>query len=36
MPARWRAKRPYFTDKGLQNWQWLGAIRATLPGAKSH
>lgn len=32
--ARWRAKRPYFTDKGLQNWQWVGAVRAMLPGAK--
>jgi Tfp pilus assembly protein PilF len=32
--ARWRAKHPYFTDKGLQNWQWIGAIRAMLPGAK--
>jgi tetratricopeptide (TPR) repeat protein len=32
--ARWRMKRPYSTDKGLQNWQWLGAIRAMLPGAK--
>jgi Tfp pilus assembly protein PilF len=32
--ARWRVKRPYFTDKGLQNWQWVGAIRAMLPGAK--
>lgn len=32
--ARWRAKRPYFTDKNLQNWQWIGAIRAMLPGAK--
>ena len=32
--ARWRAKRPYFTDKGLQNWEWIGAIRAMLPGAK--
>jgi hypothetical protein len=32
--ARWRTKRPYFTDKGLQNWQWVGAIRAMLPGAK--
>jgi Tfp pilus assembly protein PilF len=32
--ARWRNKRPYFTDKGLQNWQWVGAIRAMLPGAK--
>jgi Tfp pilus assembly protein PilF len=32
--ARWRAKRPYFTDKSLQNWQFIGAIRAMLPGAK--
>jgi Tfp pilus assembly protein PilF len=32
--ARWHAKRPYFTDKGLLNWQWVGAIRAMLPGAK--
>ncbi|RDS83303.1 tetratricopeptide repeat-containing sulfotransferase family protein [Dyella psychrodurans] len=32
--ARWRAKRTYSTDKGLQNWQWVGAIRAMLPGAK--
>ena len=32
--ARWRAKRPYFTDKGLQNWQWVGAIHAMFPGAK--
>lgn len=32
--ARWRTRRPYFTDKGLQNWQWIGAIRAMLPGAK--
>ena len=32
--ARWRTKRPCFTDKGLQNWQWVGAIRAMLPGAK--
>jgi Tfp pilus assembly protein PilF len=32
--AQWRTKRPYFTDKGLQNWQWIGAIRAMLPGAK--
>ncbi|HTV84572.1 MAG TPA: sulfotransferase [Dyella sp.] len=31
---RWRAKRPCFTDKGLQNWQWIGAIGAMLPGAR--
>lgn len=32
--ARWRTRRPYFTDKGLENWQWIGAICAMLPGAK--
>jgi Tfp pilus assembly protein PilF len=32
--ARWRTKRPCFTDKGLQNWQWIGVIRNMLPGAK--
>jgi Flp pilus assembly protein TadD len=32
--SHWRTKRPYFTDKSLQNWQWIGAIRAMLPGAK--
>jgi tetratricopeptide (TPR) repeat protein len=32
--ARWRTNRPCFTDKGLQNWQWIGVIRAMLPGAK--
>lgn len=32
--ARWRESRPYFTDKGLLNWQWVGAVRAMLPGAK--
>jgi Tfp pilus assembly protein PilF len=32
--ARWRMQRPFFTDKGLQNWQWIGVIRAMLPGAK--
>lgn len=32
--ACWRNRRPYFTDKGLQNWQWIGAIRAMLPGAR--
>jgi tetratricopeptide (TPR) repeat protein len=32
--ARWRENRPYFTDKGLLNWQWVGAVRAMLPGAK--
>jgi len=32
--ARWREKRPRFTDKGLLNWQFVGAILAMLPGAK--
>jgi Tfp pilus assembly protein PilF len=32
--AHWRSRRPRFTDKGLQNWQWIGAIRAMLPGAR--
>lgn len=32
--ARWRTSRPYFTDKGLQNWQWVGVIHNMLPGAK--
>lgn len=32
--ARWRIKRLYSTDKGLQNWKWIGVIRAMLPGAK--
>jgi Tfp pilus assembly protein PilF len=32
--AHWRVGRPYSTDKGLQNWQWIGAIRAMLPGAR--
>jgi Tfp pilus assembly protein PilF len=32
--AKWREKRPFFTDKNLQNWLCVGAIRAMLPGAK--
>ncbi len=32
--AHWRTQHPCFTDKGLQNWQWIGVIRAMLPGAK--
>lgn len=31
--ARWQT-RPRFTDKGLSNWQTLGAAFAMLPGAK--
>lgn len=32
--ARWREKRPRFTDKGLLNWSLAGAALAMLPGAK--
>jgi tetratricopeptide (TPR) repeat protein len=31
--AKWRVERPVFTDKGLSNWTYVGAIRAMLPGA---
>lgn len=31
---RWRDSRPRFTDKGLFNWQYVGAVVAMLPGAK--
>jgi tetratricopeptide (TPR) repeat protein len=32
--ARWRAKRPRFTDKMPSNWHYVGAIRSMLPGAR--
>jgi tetratricopeptide (TPR) repeat protein len=32
--AKWRGERPVFTDKGLSNWTYAGAIRAMLPGAR--
>jgi len=32
--ARWRQSRPRFTDKGLSNWQYIGAAMAMLPGAR--
>ena len=32
--ARWREKRPRFTDKELRNWPLVGAALAMLPGAK--
>ncbi|MBD8900605.1 sulfotransferase, partial [Rhodanobacter sp. DHG33] len=32
--ARWREKRPRFTDKELRNWTLVGAALAMLPGAK--
>jgi len=31
--AHWRRQRPMFTDKLPNNWIYLGAIRAMLPGA---
>jgi Tfp pilus assembly protein PilF len=32
--ARWRQRKPLFTDKLPGNWMHIGAIRAMLPGAK--
>lgn len=32
--ARWRRERPVFTDKLPNNWIYIGAIRAMLPGAR--
>jgi len=32
--AQWRKDRPVFTDKGLTNWAYVGALRAMLPGAR--
>lgn len=32
--ARWRNRKPFFTDKLPGNWMHVGAIRAMLPGAK--
>jgi tetratricopeptide (TPR) repeat protein len=32
--AHWRRKRPIFTDKLPNNWIYIGAIRAMLPGAR--
>lgn len=32
--APWRAKRPRFTDKNVNNWPLLGAALMMLPGAK--
>jgi tetratricopeptide (TPR) repeat protein len=32
--ARWRTSRPRFTDKGLDNWRYVGAAMAMLPGAR--
>jgi len=32
--ARWRVRKPVFTDKLPGNWLWLGAAMAMLPGAR--
>lgn len=32
--ARWRQRRPIFTDKLPNNWIYIGAIRSMLPGAR--
>lgn len=32
--ARWRGAKPISIDKGLDNWRYLGAARAMLPGAR--
>ncbi len=32
--VRWRTERPRFTDKGLSNWQYVGAALAMLPAAR--
>lgn len=32
--AYWRRERPGFTDKLPNNWMYMGAIRAMLPGAR--
>ena len=31
--ARWRHERPVSTDKALDNWKYVGAIRLMLPGS---
>ncbi|SFN01477.1 Sulfotransferase family protein [Dokdonella immobilis] len=32
--ARWRSQRPISTDKALDNWKYVGVIRAMLPGSR--
>jgi tetratricopeptide (TPR) repeat protein len=34
LTARWRRRRPRFTDKMPSNWLFIGSIRAMLPGAR--
>jgi len=32
--ARWRARKPRFTDKNLVTWKYVGAVRMMLPAAR--
>jgi len=32
--ARWRERRPRFTDKSPDNWRFIGAVMHMLPGAR--
>src|SRR5262249_19844686 len=32
--SHWSRRRPFFTDKLPNNWTYIGAIRAMLPGAR--
>jgi cytochrome c-type biogenesis protein CcmH/NrfG len=32
--SRWHHEKPRFTDKGLSNWQFIGAAAAMLPAAR--
>jgi tetratricopeptide (TPR) repeat protein len=32
--SRWHREKPRFTDKGLSNWQFIGAAAAMLPAAR--
>ena len=32
--ARWRARKPRFTDKNLVTWKYIGAVRMMLPAAR--
>lgn len=31
---RWRQRKPISTDKNLENWKYIGAIRRMLPGSR--
>jgi tetratricopeptide (TPR) repeat protein len=32
--ARWRTRKPRFTDKNLVSWKYIGAVRMMLPAAR--